>query len=540
MAGGTSYHVSGATSTSMLISPSHMLPRGGNISNLSKGEPMNETDLPAGLVRELRRGQVAVFAGAGASVAAGMPTWLQLVDKLAEDLGMYDSTPTGRLQLSQLTSIPQYYENRFGRKSLTERVRALIPRRGVSPSEVHRLVADLPCDLYYTTNFDILLEDALDARGREFETIATEEDAKDHTSRDRCHIRKIHGSIDIANSLVLTRDDFLRYDARHPHLSERLRTDLATTTFLFLGYSLDDIDFSMLYDRVFLSLAPLERRHYITVFGANPHQVEDLRRRGLEVIDLRYWNTSGHEDGLDAFLQSLCAATSDAVHIRRMFGNPPKGTEIPIVVPSYIHPTEGYEYFPRMDLDVARALEGGASLLGLKTEIFADADVVNDNPEVFLQSDVVMIGSPRGNKLSAFVFDINGQRLQSKNSIYVKFEAGHERTLTVGCRDDERTYSSIDSSTYRGEGDNVEYAVIARYRNPWAQGHYLWLMAGLWGLGTQALADYFKSGGYRSLPWESEGEAVSVLRIRYAQGNVSKGVYHHKDTDLVCTFAGCW
>ena len=169
-----------------------------------------------------------------------MPTWLQLVDQLAEDLGIDDAPLHGRLQLSQLAAIPQYYENRFGRKSLTERVRTLIPRRGVEPSEVHELLADLPCDLYYTTNFDLLLEDALGHRGREFETIATEEDAKDHTSRDICHVRKIHGSIDIATSLVLTRDDFLRYDARHAHLSERLRTDLATTTFLFLGYSLDD------------------------------------------------------------------------------------------------------------------------------------------------------------------------------------------------------------------------------------------------------------------------------------------------------------
>jgi hypothetical protein len=499
---------------------------------------MNDRDLPAGLVRELRRGQVAVFAGAGASVAAGMPTWLQLIDQLAEDLGVYESAPHGRLQLSQLSAIPQYYENRFGRKSLTERVRALIPRRGVAPSEVHELLAELPCDLYYTTNFDILLEDALDAKGREFDTIATEEDAKDHTSRDRCHVRKIHGSIDIANSLVLTRDDFLRYDARHPHLSERLRTDLATTTFLFMGYSLDDPDFSLLYDRVFLSLAPLERRHYITVFGANLHQIEDLRRRGLEVINLDEWSTPGRMDGLVQFLRSLCAATSDALHIRRLLGNPVKGAHLPVVVPSYIHPTEGYEYLPRMDLGVARAIDTGASLLGMTTEVFADADVLSEGPESFLQRDVVLIGSPRGNKVTEYVFDTHGFRLQSKNAVYARFEPGVERALIVGCGEEERIFKSIDSAKYHGQEDNFEYALLARYRNPWAAGKYLWVMAGLWGLGTQALADFFNSGGYRDLPWEAEGEALTVLRVRYAENNAGKGSYRHKGIDFAWTSLG--
>ena len=176
-----------------------------------------------------------------------------------------------------------------------------------------------------------------------------------------------------------------------------------------------------------------------------------------------------------------------------------------------------------MDLDVARAVDAGASLLGLSTEVFADADILSEDAERFLQNgDIILIGSPRGNRVTEWVFDTHGHRLQSRNSIYARFEPGHERTLIVGSRDEEHEFKSIDSAKYLGESDNFEYALLARYRNPWAPGKHLWTMAGLWGLGTQALADYLNSGGYRDLPWDTEGEAMSVLRIRYAAGNAKE------------------
>ena len=490
-------------------------------------------NLPTALVREFRSSQVTVFVGAGASVAAGMPTWLQLVDALADDLGMYDDTPTGRLQLSQLSSIPQYYENRFGRKSLTERIRALIPKKTARPSIVHELIADLPCDLFYTTNFDALLEVSLENRGRHFETVATEEDAKDYTNRDHCQVRKIHGSINTANSLVVTRDDFLRYDARHPNITERLRTDLATTTFLFVGYSLDDPDFSLLYDRVFLSLAPLERRHYITVFGANAHQTEDLRRRGLEVIDLDLWHSLNATDGLSHFLRALGEATSEAVHVRRLFGIRERGTEMPTAIPSYIHPDEGYEYFPRMDLQVARSLDLALGLIGVSSEVHADADVMHGDYESFLRQDCILVGSPRGNKLSEFVFDRSGEKIGAVNDIKVRFLPGEERSLIVDYRGEKRIFRARDSGTTQTEGSQAEYAVIARFVNPWRTETNLWLMAGLWGLGTQAISEFISEGQYRKLPWDSLGTACSVLKILYDREDKIKGPYKHRGIEIV-------
>jgi hypothetical protein len=507
---------------------------------------MDARDPPPGLVHQLRVGQVALFAGAGASVEAGLPTWSQLVDQLAHELGLSDASSDGRrLNLGQLTAIAQYYENRFGRKSLTEKLRDLIPRNGTAPSPSHRLLADLPCDLYYTTNFDGLLEASLEAGGREFEVVSSEEDARDHSGRDRCQVRKLHGSIDTAQSLVITRDDFLRYDARHQHLSERLRTDLATTTFLFCGYSLDDPDFSLIYDRAFLALAPFERRHYITVFDANDYQIEDLRRRGLEVINLETWNTAGNHDGLTNFLSSLCEATSDAMHIRRdamhirrLFSTVTRGVELPIVVPSYIHPVERYELLPRMDFQVGTSVDRAMSLLGVPTGICADIDVIDDDPERFMSRDVALVGSPRGNKMSEFVFDAQGHMLRERSGITVEFVKGDERQLILGDAHGRYVFSGTDPAQCDDDDEHYEYAVIARYRNPWAPLKSLWLMAGLWGLGTQALADLFVAGGYRKIPWPTDGDVASVLRITYTRTEVKQGPFRHRQMEVVRTVPG--
>lgn len=496
---------------------------------------MDIDDLPPGLVREFRVGQAAVFAGAGASVDAGLPTWSQLVEELADELGIAETTSTGRLQLSNLTAIPQYYENRFGRKSLTEKLRDAIPRKGTEPSASHQLLADLPCNLYYTTNFDVLLEHALEAAGREFETVSSEEDAKDHSGRETCQVRKIHGSIDTANSLVITRDDFLRYEPKHPHLSERLRTDLATTTFLFVGYSLDDPNFSQLYDRVFLALAPFERRHYMTVFGANHYQVEDLRRRSLEIIDLDLWSSPGTRDGLPQFLTHLCAATSDALHIRKVFTTVTKGDEVPIVLPSHIHPVEGYEYFPRMDFQVARSLDQALSLLGVPTEIYADADVLATNPDAFLAADIVLVGSPRGNTVSEYVFDTCADKVSSSSPLTINFVPGETRQLLVSDGTHTETFTGTDPARFEDEEVHTEYAVIARYSNPWAPRCNLWLIAGLWGLGTQALANLFASGGYRDLDWPADGNALSVLAIQFTREDVGRRPYRHRSIEVVTT-----
>src|SRR5437879_5600462 len=166
-----------------------------------------------------------------------MPTWSQLVKQLAEELGISPDSQSGKFSAGLLAGIPQYYENRYGRAALIGRLRNLVPRKPDKRSTVHDLLAKLPCTLFYTTNFDLLLEGALTAHDRDYVVVSDEDDARDHSGETNCQIRKIHGTWETAKSLVFTRSDYAQFGRLHPLLTDQLKMDLTTRTFLFVGYS---------------------------------------------------------------------------------------------------------------------------------------------------------------------------------------------------------------------------------------------------------------------------------------------------------------
>jgi len=119
-----------------------------------------------------------------------------------------------------------------------------------APGPAHKLLLDLPWDTIYTTNFDNLLEQA----AREVESpighLRVMTSIKDDLSiltEDDTPYYKLHGSIDIANTargrLTITKEDYRNYEQLRQPLFGRLRTDLHSRTFVFLGYSLGDTNF---------------------------------------------------------------------------------------------------------------------------------------------------------------------------------------------------------------------------------------------------------------------------------------------------------
>jgi NAD-dependent SIR2 family protein deacetylase len=116
-------------------------------------------------VESFKRERAAVFCGSGASATAGLPDWQQFVATLAVDLGIGPDLQKRAYSPSMLLNAPQYYENRFGRRRLIERTSGMVEQMSPKPSSTYDLVAQLPCSLFYTTNFDELLEDSLRRAG---------------------------------------------------------------------------------------------------------------------------------------------------------------------------------------------------------------------------------------------------------------------------------------------------------------------------------------------------------------------------------------
>jgi Flp pilus assembly protein TadD len=119
------------------------------------------------------------------------------------------------------------------------------------PGAAHLALVQLPWDVIYTTNFDLLVERAatqgqVNAAGA-MKTVLTSTASLTSFSESDVLYYKLHGTIDLANTpdgrLILTQADYRFYEDFKRPLFGRLRTDLLSRNFLFVGYSLSDPNF---------------------------------------------------------------------------------------------------------------------------------------------------------------------------------------------------------------------------------------------------------------------------------------------------------
>lgn len=244
-------------------------------------------DIPQELVQDLARGNAVLFAGAGLSTAAGLPGWVDLVRPLAEAVDN-PLPPDPYITSDHLLDATQYYENAKGRHALISYLQEQLDTTLQQPSPNHALLARLPVQTIFTTNYDDLIERSLQAAQRRYNPI-TRESQLPQWSKDRLQLVKLNGDLRQPDTIVITRNDYNTYFERHRLLVERLRSDLVTATFLFLGYSLTDPDFNLIFDEIIYQLtaaAAAPRMSFAVMFGAPPLRLADLRRRGLHVINL--------------------------------------------------------------------------------------------------------------------------------------------------------------------------------------------------------------------------------------------------------------
>ena len=125
-----------------------------------------------------------------------------------------------------------------------------------APNNAHLAIAQLPWDVIYTTNYDLLVEKAASSpyikpAGLIRSVCSTSTDLTAFVEEDIIYY-KLHGTVDLANSpegrLIITKDDYRHYRAHRKPLFQRLRSDLSRKTLVFVGYSFADSNFRAILD----------------------------------------------------------------------------------------------------------------------------------------------------------------------------------------------------------------------------------------------------------------------------------------------------
>jgi hypothetical protein len=206
-------------------------------------------------VTELEENNAAIFAGAGLSTSAGYVNWKELLKPFAVELNIDIEKE------NDLIGIAQYFLNDNGRHRISQHLLDNIATCR-EPTENHNIMARLPILIYWTTNYDKLLEQALESARKTPDVKYTINHLSLTKSKRDAIIYKMHGDIDHPDSTVLTRDDYEKYaNERAPYITA-LSGDLVSKTFLFLGFSFSDPNLDYIMSRVRGYFKEHQRQHY--------------------------------------------------------------------------------------------------------------------------------------------------------------------------------------------------------------------------------------------------------------------------------------
>jgi hypothetical protein len=216
------------------------------MANLSlSADALSESVFIREFTRELHNKNAAVFAGAGLSTASGYVDWKGLLREIIQDLGLDPDKE------HDLVTLAQYHCNQAGgsKTQLTQTIfNHFAPTK--MPTMNHRILARLPIQTYWTTNYDKLLERALE-EAKKVPDVKYALKQLPVTRPDRnVVVYKMHGDIDHPAEAIITKDDYEAYPLKMSAFVSALRGDLVEKTFLFLGFSFTDPNIDYILSRV--------------------------------------------------------------------------------------------------------------------------------------------------------------------------------------------------------------------------------------------------------------------------------------------------
>jgi SIR2-like domain/Domain of unknown function (DUF4062) len=194
-------------------------------------------DIDKELIEKIGTHQAVLFAGAGMSLSAGLPSARGISEFLIGKMREAGGNPPIPSADIALQIVAGKFEKLCGRQALTKAFQSALGGLELPPTAAHRLSVRL-FPLIFTSNLDVLFELACEAEGVPYDVI--DEDTSITLSPGRTTIVKIDGTIRNPHRLLLTEDDYRNRVERKPVLSAALAHSLRTAPLVIAGSSLRD------------------------------------------------------------------------------------------------------------------------------------------------------------------------------------------------------------------------------------------------------------------------------------------------------------
>ncbi len=244
------------------------------------------------LAQALVQGRAIVYVGAGASISSGLPGWGELLEKLkelADPILAGESEETKNyfknlIKYSKNLEAADWLQSLFNDRIDQEVEQILADKKGSSrakPSTIHQGIARLPFKVALTTNYDTLLEDALDEKVT-FGYQDSDDIIKKLGAYDRPIVVKAHGTV--GKKIILTSRHYRALMHGNRTFGELLKWLFTTNTCLFVGASLEDPDLMFLLNEAVTEYGDRFGPHYALIPQTDaPQRKIDIFLKNLRI-----------------------------------------------------------------------------------------------------------------------------------------------------------------------------------------------------------------------------------------------------------------
>jgi predicted phosphodiesterase len=238
----------------------------------------NKTTLPKvprDLIKKIINNDCLLFAGAGTSIDAGLPTWYELLLSLiekAQEMGEFEEEEETEikylLENYEFIVVAEACRKKLGLFEFSNIIKKYLAVKGRN-STIQKILSEIPFAGCLTTNYDSFVE----LNNKNSRVILPKElnelSAMEINSimESSFPILKLHGTYDNAKSIVLTHGDYnnLIFNSQNSRYRENLKNIISNKSMFFIGFSFRDPNIDFTLQEVFSNYRGNSVPHYALI-----------------------------------------------------------------------------------------------------------------------------------------------------------------------------------------------------------------------------------------------------------------------------------
>lgn len=236
------------------------------------------------LIKLIRKEEVSLFIGAGFSIEASAPSVSQLKELILNDFD--DEDLKKQHTDDDLAELSSFYVNELCVGSRNQLISLLKKAFEFTPScmDDHKKLAHIPhISKIFTTNYDTLLEDSY--QPKDINVVRTDKDCT--YLENPISIFKVHGDFTDPNSVIITSDDYEKFNGSWPNQAmwNLVKTEFLTKHILFIGYSLEDDNILQVIQSISESVNDNQKSMFLIAPGINIQKQQRLKKMHVKYYD---------------------------------------------------------------------------------------------------------------------------------------------------------------------------------------------------------------------------------------------------------------